>query len=67
LAECLLFRITFGPAPNRRAAVCDQLAIVLATLPSFGLGELADAFTARVGLGQPVAVTIREALCRRAC
>lgn len=64
LAECLLFRIAFGPAPSRRAAVRDHAAIVLANLLSFGLGELGYAVAERVGLGQPVAATVREALCR---
>ena len=40
LAECLLFRLVSGPAPDRRSAVRDCGAIVLANLLSFGLGEL---------------------------
>jgi hypothetical protein len=40
VAECLLFRAAFGPAPYRRAAVQDAAAIVLANLLSFGLGLL---------------------------
>ncbi len=40
VAECLLFRAAFGPAPHRRAAVQDAATIVLANLLSFGLGLL---------------------------
>jgi hypothetical protein len=40
VAECLLFRAAFGPAPTRAAAIRDAAAIVLANLASFGLGEL---------------------------
>jgi hypothetical protein len=40
LAECLLFRLVWGPAPDRRSAARDAGAIVLANLLSFGLGEL---------------------------
>ena len=39
LAECLLFRLGWGAGPDRRAAVRDCGAIVLANLLSFGLGE----------------------------
>lgn len=38
VAECLLFRAAYGPAPNRWAAVRDAAAIVLANLLSFGTG-----------------------------
>lgn len=38
VAECLLFRAAYGPAPNRWAAVRDAAAIVLANLLSFGVG-----------------------------
>lgn len=47
LVECLLFGTAFGPALNRRAAVRDHAAIVLANLRSFGLGELGCAFAER--------------------
>lgn len=40
VAECLLFRAAFGPAPTRAASLRDAAAIVLANLASFGLGEL---------------------------
>ena len=40
LAECLLFRLVWGPAPDRGSAARDAGAIVLANLLSFGLGEL---------------------------
>jgi hypothetical protein len=40
LAECLLFRLVWGADPDRRAAVRDCGAIVIANLLSFGLGEL---------------------------
>ena len=40
LAECLLFRAAYGPAPNRRDTLRDNAAIVLANLLSFGTGEI---------------------------
>ena len=40
LAECLLFRLVWEADPDRRAAVRDCGAIVIANLLSFGLGEL---------------------------
>lgn len=40
VAECLLFRAAFGPAPSRRDALRDTATIVLANLVSFGLGEI---------------------------
>jgi hypothetical protein len=40
-AECLLFRVAFGPAPDRRTAFRDAATIVLANLLSFGIGEIA--------------------------
>ena len=40
VAECLLFRLAFGPAPDRRSAARDAATIVLANLLSFGLGEV---------------------------
>ena len=45
VAECLLFRRVFGPAPDRRSAARDAAAIVLANLLSFGLGEAWHAAT----------------------
>jgi hypothetical protein len=48
VAECLLFRITFGPAPDRRSAFRDAATIVLANLLSFGLGEAWRAATRAV-------------------
>ena len=44
-AECLLFRLAFGPAPDRRSAARDAATIVLANLLSFGLGEAWHAAT----------------------
>jgi hypothetical protein len=41
VAECLLFRLAFGPAPDRRTAFRDAATIVLANLLSFGIGEIA--------------------------
>lgn len=45
VAECLLFRLAFGPAPDRRSAARDAATIVLANLLSFGLGEAWHAAT----------------------
>ena len=44
-AECLLFWYAFGRSkpPDRRATMRDMLAIVLANLASFGVGELIHA------------------------
>ncbi len=45
VAECALFWFAFvrGRAPNRRATVRDMLAVVVANLASFGVGELLHA------------------------
>lgn len=42
VAEWLLFRVAYGPAPSRWAAGRDAAAIVLANLLSFGVGELVN-------------------------
>ena len=42
VAEWLLFRIAYGPAPSRWAGARDASAIVVANLLSFAAGELVN-------------------------
>lgn len=40
LAECLLLRAAYGPAPDRTTALRDYSAVIVANLLSFALGEI---------------------------
>ena len=45
VAECLLLRAAYGPAPDKKSALRDYAAVIIANLLSFGLGELYYALT----------------------